>query len=174
MGWGKLSSVAMIAALAACASRPEPPSGPRPSESGAFLAKPIALVFVSFDGDGDRIVTKQELAASNEAEWRSADFNGDSSVTVFELNQWAELALGSAQARPGRLAFDTDGSGTISIHEFQKHLNLEFDQLDSDHDGQLHRADLVRVVSFGGRGQRGDKDGSKASGPGELREGQRR
>ncbi|WOI54345.1 EF-hand domain-containing protein [Parvularcula sp. LCG005] len=155
-----VAALGLVLGVTACASGPKGPNGPRPSMSGAFVAKPVALVFASYDGNTDRIVTSAEAAAGVTAEWRSADTNGDGDVSVFELQSWSAAALGDANARPGRLAFDADGDGRISLIEFQRHMTTEFNELDKDADGRLTRAELVRQTQLpsrdaNGRGERG-------------------
>lgn len=125
---------------------------------GGYVARATALLFVDYDADGDRRVTRAEAEAGAEADFAASDQDGSSDLSVFELAGWAEHTLGAADAPPSRLSFDSDLSGSITRTEFLSRLASEFASADANGDGVLARSELVRLVSpsrGGAGGQRG-------------------
>jgi len=175
-------------ALSACASHhhrgPQrgygPPGGFERPGGGAFsgdvMAPPVALLFDDYDRDHDRRVTEAELKAGAEASFAEADADKSGSIPALEYQAWAEKALGSKDALPGFLLFDTDMNGSISHDEFVKGLASEFTHLDANKDLVLERSELVAIGAsfargqFGGRGEGGGGGWSRRQG-GERRRG---
>lgn len=164
-----------VFSLIACASGPK--QGKRPDrrggggganlQSGAVLVRPIALLFVSYDADGDQKTTQAELAAGVEREW-SAMSEGKDSLRYIAFSEWVERALGSADAQPGHMAFDLDFNSEISNLEFAQRMRETFVRYDKDKDGALDRSELVFAFSGPGGGQgRGQGGGQRGGGRGE-------
>jgi hypothetical protein len=111
-----------------------------------YIVRPIALLMTDFDLDGDRRVTRDELAAGVEASWRDADADGDGATSAFEFADWARLVMGSESAIPGRVAFDVNVDSAVSRAEFVQTLSEEFARLDADENEILERSELVRFI----------------------------
>ncbi|WP_300379223.1 hypothetical protein [Henriciella sp.] len=168
-------------ALGACTSsgpgrRGGPPGGPGDGVSGGQrggmddrrggasnlsgpLARPVALLFASMDADQDMLVDRSELAMASDRIWDNLS-GGDSAIKPLDLSSWLVAALGSADAQPSSVAFDTNLNGQISRAEFEARLRAEFEKHDSSGDGQLERSELVFDVPRAGMGRRG---GSRAT-----------
>ena len=132
----RISLLAAALAATACASNPEPGPGRGGGGPGAGvfqggrIAQPMSLLMVSMDADFDRLVSVDEITAGMAREWRSADADGDGAIGGFEFADWAEAALGGRDPVPGRMAFDTDGDGSIVEEEFSERLLRSFAALD--------------------------------------------
>lgn len=161
--------VALTAALVAGCAGPKPPRGgpgggnQMASLHGAYQAEPLALVLVSYDTDRDGLVSIDELRIGASSEWGRMDVSGDGTVSSFDLSSWAETNLGSATARPGRLAFDTDGDGAISHAEVTALMLKEFGERDQNGDGALDRSELVSQLKL----PQFQQDGGRGRGPGQ-------
>ncbi|WP_293611459.1 hypothetical protein [Ponticaulis sp.] len=160
--------------VSGCASQAGPggrPDGPPPGGAGAmrmndmptgFVARPVALLLTSMDRDGDALVSSEEFEAGLSASWDALNMNQTDRVGALVFAQWAEITLGSSDALPSRLSFDTNLDGIIDPTEFRSGLEREFEQLDANHDGILTRSELVirlpeRQFQQGGQGGGGSR-----------------
>lgn len=132
--------------LAACAS-----SG---SGDGAGESQPIsalisadALVFVSFDADQDAVLTMAEIEQGLGVEWARADTNSDGMLAPLEFSRWSDLALGGGAMSPYRLDFDRNVDNTITEEEFRSEFLARARDYDSDGDGRITRAEMIRQVA---------------------------
>ena len=167
--------------LAACATRHHGPQRgfERPGGiafAGQVMVQPIALLFSDYDRDRDRRLTEAELKAGMDASFAEADADKSGTIGALEFQAWAEKALGSKDAMPGFLRFDTDMSSAISRDELVKTLTGEFTRFDANKDSVLERGELVSVsASAAGRGEfreRGEGgDWSRGGGGGRRRGG---
>ncbi len=155
-----IAAVLLLMAVGGCASSgPQPPTGSdgrtanRVGPHGQIVAMPLALVFVGFDNDGDRRVTRAEVVEGANAEFAAMTAEGSGTLSPLEVRRWAELSLGSSDATPSWLSFDVDASGSVTASEFRARMLTSFDQLDKDEDAALTREELVTVSSR--RGSRG-------------------
>jgi len=89
---------------------PNAPQGQDTREIG-LIARPIALLFVSMDRDGDSVTTAEEFTDGMDKEWDSQFRNTDTHLTPFEYEEWAKKKLGHSKAMPSRISFDTDLDG---------------------------------------------------------------
>lgn len=132
-----------VSALAACAG------GSRSADNRApirALLSADALMFTSFDTDGDLSVTSAESEAGIAREFARADANGDGSLTPIEFGNWSNTVLGGSQIGPYRLDFDRNVDNTITREEFETELRARFATYDSDENGALSRTEFVRLV----------------------------
>lgn len=164
------ATAATLALAAGCASSGPGPrgggpplggDGPRGAFSGGYIARPIALVMVDLDLDGDRRTTLAEAEAGLAAVFEAFDADRSGELSAFEQSALAEALLGAADAPPGRLALDRDMSGRVSEAEFLAAYGEEFSNLDSDGDRVLERDELITVVAppTAGGGPRGGGPG---------------
>jgi hypothetical protein len=137
-------------ALAACAPGGSPPrngerGGPGAEAAvGGLIVTSFALLLTEFDADGDRRVTRDELAAGVAAAWIELDTDRDGSASPFEFVDWSRAAIGLGQVIPGRVAFDRNADGQVTPAEFEAMFGAEFARLDANGDGAVERAELVR------------------------------
>ena len=112
-----------------------------------IVATPLALVIAGFDRDGDMIVTHAEFADGVARSFALADSDHDGKVSMIELADWAEVALGNRGALPGPFDFDRDGNDSISREEFTGLFEARFTALDKDGDKVLKRSELVSFAA---------------------------
>lgn len=136
--------------LAGCASgrdRRPPEKGARGGEASfeGLAAKPVGLLFVSMDNNGDTRVEPAELLTGIDREWERLSLPGATGALAF--GQWSTSVLGSQDALPSFIAFDRDLDGVVSQTEFDLYLRQEFSALDTNGDGTLERSELVFRVT---------------------------
>jgi hypothetical protein len=134
-----------LAMLGACASDNRD-LGSQPSAPRVLLSAD-ALVFVSFDSNGDLMVDAGEIEAGVAREWVRADTSGDSVLAPLEFGAWAEAALGGNQLPPFRLDFDRNVDNSISEEEFRTEFAARVSDYDANGDGVLSRAEMLRPVA---------------------------
>lgn len=131
-------------ALGACASGGG--SRPRANEPIRALMSADALMFVSFDANADLTVSAAEIDAGRVREFARADGNSDGSLTPIEFQNWANIVLGGGQLGPYRLDFDRNVDNTITREEFDTEIRGRVVDYDQDENGELTRAEFVRLV----------------------------
>jgi Ca2+-binding EF-hand superfamily protein len=105
-----------------------------------------ALMFVSFDADGDLVISRAEIEAGLAREFARADVNADGELQPIEYQNWALAVLGGAAMGPYRLDFDRNVDNVITRAEFDAELNARASDYDHNDDGVLTRAEFVRQV----------------------------
>ncbi len=105
-----------------------------------------ALMFVSFDTDGNLSITREELEAGIPREWARADANSDGNLSPIEFQNWSNLVLGGSQMGPYRLDFDRNVDNTITRDEFETEVRGRFSDYDQDSSGALSRSEFVRLL----------------------------
>jgi hypothetical protein len=143
----KLSTVSILACaalLAACASG---------GNNGADRQQPIrallsadALMFVSFDVDGDLRVAAEEITAGIQREFTRADSSSDGQLQPIEFQTWSNTVLGGTAIGPYRLDFDRNVDNVITREEFDTEINGRARDYDENEDGVLVRSEFVRLV----------------------------
>lgn len=114
---------------------------------GTIQAQPIALFFTGLDTDHDKIVTRAELDLGMDADWRAMEPSVTGKVGAFKIEDWALSTLGSRDAYPTRLSFDSNLDNQVSAAEFKNRLVRTFDDMDEDGNGQLSRAELIFIAA---------------------------
>ena len=177
-----LTLFATFVSLAACAGtgRGRPPGGgsqggPGAPDSGSSrligpIARPVALLFIDWDVNSDRTVSSDELLAGISYDWDQLS-GGEVSVSTFALTEWATTVLGSPDAQPSYIAFDTNLDGRLTTREFSDRFRDEFSHLDRDGSGTLTRSELVFEQPAMDRSSprqmmRPDRGGPGSGGPG--------
>jgi hypothetical protein len=143
----RLKTLAMSAgaalALTACASGSG--SGPTREPIRALMSAD-ALMFVSFDADGDLAVSAAEIEAGITREFARADANSDGSLAPIEFQNWSNQVLGGSQMGPYRLDFDRNVDNTITRAEFEAEVRGRVTDYDEDQNGALSRGEFVRLI----------------------------
>lgn len=142
--WTLAAMACGAAVLAACAGGGD--RGPRAEPIRALLSAD-ALVYATFDTDGDMRISAAELEAGVARELTRADANGDGSLQPLEFQNWSNAALGGGQLPPYRLDFDRNVDNVITAEEFTTELTARARDYDADGDGVLTRAEFVRQVN---------------------------
>lgn len=138
--WAALALTAVLAS--ACASG----RGGDENEPIRALLSADALMFVSFDADGDLSTSATEVEAGIPREFARADANRDGALTPIEFQNWANVVLGGGQVGPFRLDFDRNVDNSISRDEFESEIRGRVRDYDSDENGALARSEFVRRV----------------------------
>ena len=120
------------AALAACLALPA---------AAQVGLPPSTVLLLPFDADNDGIITRAELDAGIEAEYRTADTNGDGCLDGEEIRAENDRRLekAGAQATP---VIDWNLSGCADAAEFGSAFRTYFDFVDRPRDGRLTRVEL--------------------------------
>jgi hypothetical protein len=105
-----------------------------------------ALMFVSFDANGDLSVSREELEAGITREIPRTDTSGDGTISPIEFQTWANAVLGGGQMGPYRLDFDRNVDNTITREEFETEIRARFSDYDENNDGVVTRSEMVRLV----------------------------
>ena len=149
------------------------------------MSKHIRQGFVA--AMGAMVITATSAAAAAPAWFYGADRNQDGRVTWSEYSRNSAFDVldengdglitpseefgGSAHKSSWALvaALDSDRSGAVTLHQFNRQLRVTFDAYDLDRDGALdtREAELARRAESGrtdGEGRRGfgDRDGLRA------------
>ncbi|SFK06863.1 EF-hand domain-containing protein [Celeribacter neptunius] len=112
------------------------------------LATPAlaATDIMTYDANGDGVITLAEFQALQKDSFKSLDSDGNGTVIVAELQ-----ALPAAQGRnvSGKrlMARDLDGNGAVTEAEFLSQAP-GFQRADRNNDGVLAGKELARVVDF--------------------------
>ena len=139
-----------------------------------------AMLFASFDTNSDYKINEVEFAAGRTEAFNIADKDNSNSISLFELEDWREAALGSLDAAPGNLAFDKDYDQRVTRAEFDHALGYIFKAGDKNKDSVLEFTELVTVFemprrSAGGAGENAGERRGRQGGQGQQgRRGQQR
>lgn len=158
------AALVCVLSLAACASNPRGgPGGQGMRIQQTAEVAPEGLIFVEFDANRDRVVSAAELSAGLEADWTQAS-KGAASIGHIDLRAWLVSVLGSDEFDFGPVGFDTNLDSVITKAEFINALTQRFNGLDTDKNGAVSRAELVRQVQSLGRGPAGGRPGGGPQG----------
>ena len=168
-----LGAAALSLLMTACASS-GPPRGESPDQGDRSARKggergggPMTSVaaggiwLAGLDQNHDYIVSQTEFSQGKQAAFETADVIKDQRLSLFELDDWREKALGSLDATPGRFVFDPDFDQDISKAEFETTLDGLFNRSDKDKDGVLYRSEIVSIIDRSIRGERGGQVGGQ-------------
>lgn len=110
------------------------------------IIRPAALLFTTFDKDANYSISRKEASLGATDAFGRADQNKNGKVSLFELEDWRAAALGSMDALPGNLNFDTDYDNQVSKSEFEDALLELFDRHDKDEDGSVVHGELMQIL----------------------------
>lgn len=142
---GLLTVTVCALGLAACASGGDSSSVGGRNEPMRALMSADALMFVSFDADGDLSVSGAEIETGLTREFGRADASHDGQIQPLEFQSWANAVIGGGQIGPYRLDFDRNVDNVISRDEFATEIRARVRDYDSNEDGALSRPEFVRV-----------------------------
>jgi hypothetical protein len=151
-----LAGIMMLACLAAPAMAQEPdridritglanPGGPNRPPPGVKVVSPGALIFASFDRNGDGRVTVAEIEAGAEIAFVAADKNADGLITGFEQADWATIMGSGSDEMANTMTFDIDLDRGVTRAEFVAGLKRIAAQIQPQ--GDLTFADLLQPLS---------------------------
>ena len=104
------------------------------------------MMFISWDTNGDLVVSPDEIEAGINREFQRADTNHDGRIEPIEFQAWQNAVLGGSQMGPYRLDFDRNVDNVITREEFANEIHARVRDYDTNEDGSLTRAEFVRVV----------------------------
>lgn len=151
-----IASLAMLGCLAAPALAQEPdqidritglanPGGPNRAPPGVKVVAPGALIFASFDRNGDGVITIAEIEAGADVAFAIADRNGDGVITGFEQSDWAAAMNSGQDEMANAMTFDIDLDRTVKKAEYVAGLKRIAAQIRAD--GDLTFADLLQPLT---------------------------
>jgi len=132
-----------LALAAACATSND---AARTREPIRALLSADVMMFVSWDTNGDLVVSADEITAGIAREFARADANHDGSIQPIEFQNWSNDVLGGSQMGPFRLDFDRNVDNVITREEFETEIRARVHDYDSDESGSLTRGEFVRLV----------------------------
>jgi len=133
-------------------------------ERGERIRGPItsiaagALLFASYDKNADYLIDADEFSTGQASSFQSADNDKSGTLSLFELEDWRQAALGSLDAAPGNLSFDKDYDQRVTASEFKSALKYVYNVNDKDADNQLSFEEMIRVFEI----PRGRRLGNRA------------
>ena len=147
---------AALAAPAAAQDQAEIPNLPRQQYVAQMDAE-----FARLDGDGNGMVTPEEITASqrnaartealrqNQAIFAQLDADGSGTLSPQEFAQLANPDAVPVDPAPLMNQFDTDRDGIVTLVEYRIQTQANFDRIDSDRDGivtpiEMRAAGIVR------------------------------
>lgn len=144
----RLKALALMAASAASVTACATGGGP-----GAHQNEPIrallsadVMMFISWDANGDLVVSPDEIEAGITREFNRADANHDGRIEPIEYQAWQNAVLGGSSMGPYRLDFDRNVDNVITREEFANEIHARVRDYDTDENGSLSRAEFVRLV----------------------------
>lgn len=96
---------------------PIAPDSPGMPKKGEKLV-PGGILFVSFDADGDGVVSPDELQAGIAAAFAAADTNGDGQLTALEQQAWAASLPARDDSLANPVRFDPNLDRIVTFEEF--------------------------------------------------------
>lgn len=127
---------------------------------------PVGLFLAGLDVDRDTRISRTEMRDSAAESFANSDADGSAHLSPIEFADWSRTNLGTEESVPGRLHFDRDLDGRISLSEFNTTFDEIFLRLDANQDGMLDRAELL--VQIDGTGI--DKQAVRAQIEAEIRQ----
>ncbi len=142
-----LPILAATVVAAACAGPQNRPQGDgRSSFDGGLILNSAALFFAGMDADGDYAIDRSELSEGLTAGFAAADADRSGGITAIEYQAWAQAALGSKDALPGRISLDVNADNTITETEFRTGFTDIADGYGMSTRGEIAFVKLVRYV----------------------------
>jgi hypothetical protein len=117
------------------------PGGGFRAPEGVKVVSPGALIFASFDRNGDGRISVAEIEAGAEVAFAAADRNGDGAVTGFEQTDWANAMGSSSDLIANAMTFDIDLDRSVTRAEFTAGLKRIAAQIQPN--AELTFADLL-------------------------------
>ncbi len=122
----------------------------RIGHSGKVIQIPRAgaLLFASFDANGDYVIDRKEVETGISQAFGRADRDEDDYLSLVELEMWRVAALGSEHAAPSNFAFAPNFARGVTRETFIQVLQGLAERLDKDDqseiDGKIALADLLK------------------------------
>jgi EF hand len=137
--WGRHSIMLCALLAAGCTATPSrwnPNAVPRAEDwhSGGLLV-------LRHDADRDGTVTRRELEAGLRQDFRQADTNHDGQLDPDEVRAANQRRIGADQSTAIPL-IDWNEDGIVDFNEFAGGVRSQFEQLDTDGDGQVSPAEF--------------------------------
>lgn len=120
------------------------------------LLAPAGLLIASFDANGDYQIDTPEFAKGQATTFARIDKDDNNRLTLIEIESWREAALGSKDARPSAMYFESNFDQVISKVEFDFAFKDLFTRADKDDDGIVKFGELIQVMERPSRQRRGN------------------
>jgi len=107
---------------------------------------PLGLFLTGLDVDRDTRISRTEIRDGAAESFAKSDTDESAHLSPIEFSNWSQTNFGTEESVPGRLHFDLDQDGLISLSEFDATFDLIFQRLDTNRDGALERVELLVQV----------------------------
>lgn len=121
------------------------PGGLGRAPDGVRVVAPGALVFASFDRNGDGKITVAEIEAGAAVSFAAGDRNGDGVITGFEQTDWAAAMGNPNDLMANAMTFDIDLDRAVTKAEFTAGLKRIAGQIQPN--GELTFVDLLQPLT---------------------------
>jgi hypothetical protein len=141
------SSAALVFAAACGAMRGPPPGGANGAIRPLSEQEQNIRLILSFDGNSDGTVTRDEMEAALRRQFAACDTNGDGRIDIREMQAENDrrFRVSAAGASP---LIDWNQNGQIDFDEFATTARSLLSELDRDQDGKL-APDELRLLPPG-------------------------
>lgn len=99
--------------------------------------------FKAMDANGDGSISKAEFDAYNKTRFTQLDTNKDGFLTADEIS----AGMGGHGGEGMVKRYDTNNDGKISADEFTAGQDKRFDEMDTDHDGSISKAEQDAAIA---------------------------
>lgn len=141
--------LALLAAPTPAPAQTAPPAPAAPPPIAApqplLIVEPVAMMVAAFDSDGDGTVTRAEYDAGVARSWDGFVRAGEEDLGYLRFADWSQRWLGDRSALPGPFDVDANRDNRITRAELIGWFAGLWTRLDTDQDGRIVRADLVRT-----------------------------
>lgn len=99
-------------------------------------------LLISFDADGNDIVTMAEIGTGIDAAFEAADENGDGTLSAFEQQAWADSLPTRDESLANPVRFDPNLDRRVSLEEFSQVIERIAESYTSEESGVIYRDSL--------------------------------
>ncbi|MEL6830026.1 MAG: hypothetical protein AAFO63_07805 [Pseudomonadota bacterium] len=116
--------------------------------NGKQIAPPTGLLLAGMDGDGDAVLTHDEMQTGVSRMFLLGDTDRSGALTPIEFTKWSEVFLGQTYALPSFMNFDHDQNSQISETEFRETIQGVARRFDRNADELIERSELLETINL--------------------------
>lgn len=174
-------AAAVLLHLVAAAPQQAPPPAPEPPPAAivvsaplratdqtpaTLVVEPVAMMFATFDADGDALVDRSETLGGVRESFLAMDPTGTGRLRYLAFADWALRFLGDRNALPSPFEVDRNQDNAITLDELQDQFSRLFARYDVNGDKTISRAELMtyRTRPVDGQGPTGGRPAKPGAG----------